>query len=158
MPLLSFWYIIPRLISCVSVTLCRATLSNLAYHLTGRQSFLPFEGCLGFRVKKTLSDLTTKGKGPCSAALQTDKSSEKQHLGNTHQQEERKKIRINLVVKTRGGMEQWQSGSSGNFLSASIPLMWWWLFCRDQSNLWADGFVLLQQTGGCKSFFLFRRR
>lgn len=92
-PSLGVWYIFPRLISCVSVTSCSATLSNLAYQLTGRQSFLLFDDRLGFRVKKAFSDLATKEKGPCSAPLQTDESSEKQHLGNTHiNRDERKKL------------------------------------------------------------------
>lgn len=59
---------------------------------------------------KELSDLTAKGKGPCSVPLQTDKNLEKQHFGTTHTPREgggkKEKIKNNLVVKTRGGMEQ----------------------------------------------------
>lgn len=127
------------------------SLLNLAYRLTGCQSFF-FEGRLGFRGKKNSLIWRLKEKGPRSVPLRTDKNLEKQHLGSTHTRRE-KKIKNNLVVKTRGGMEQWQSGSFGNFLSAFIRVMWSWLFCRDQSNLRADGIALLRRTGDSLCFF-----
>lgn len=98
-PLFHFDYIIPRLISCVfhSLPVARPLKSAPSpvwpIDLQGARAF-SLKAASASEAKK-LSDLTAKGKGPCSMPLQTDKKLGKQHLGNTHTNSQgKKKLRI----------------------------------------------------------------
>lgn len=156
-PLFHLDYIIPTLISCVLQSLPVARPSNGLPPQSGLSTYRVPELFLWRppRLQRQKNSLIwrLKERAPAVCRYRLIKT-KKNNIWVTHTlARKKKKIKNNLVVKTRGGMEQWQSGSFGNFLSAFIRVMWSWLFCRDQSNLWADGIALLWWTGDCLCFF-----
>lgn len=103
-PLFQLDYIIPRLISCVFQSL------PVVWPLKSAPSPvwpIDLQGARAFSLKaasaseaKKLSDLTAKGKGPCSVPLQTDKKKQTrkttfgEHTHTRTKSQGRKKVRI----------------------------------------------------------------